>query len=52
MMIVTSHWGRCSEMHIGLLNEVEKVKRIKKLIELGERMTVLAPIGGNADGVF
>jgi hypothetical protein len=35
-----------------LLSEVEKVKRTKKLIALEERTTVLALIGGDADGVF
>jgi hypothetical protein len=35
-----------------LLKEVEKVERTKKSIELGEKMTVLAPIGGDADGAF
>jgi hypothetical protein len=35
-----------------LLKEAEKVERTKKSTELGERMMVLAPIGGDADGVF
>jgi hypothetical protein len=53
-MIVAGPWGRCFEMHIeiSLLQEAEKVERIKKSIELGERMMVLAPIGGDANGVF
>jgi hypothetical protein len=53
-MIVTYHWERCFEMHleISLLKEAEKVERTKKSIELGERTMVLAPIGGDADGVF
>jgi hypothetical protein len=53
-MIVAGHWGRCSKMHIeiSLLKEADKVERTKKSIELGERMMVLAPIGGDADGVF
>jgi hypothetical protein len=53
-MIFAGPWGRCFEMHIeiSLLKEAEKVERTKKSIELGERMMVLAPIGGDANGVF
>jgi hypothetical protein len=39
-------------IEISLLKEVEKVERTKKSIELGEKMMVLAPIGGDADGAF
>jgi hypothetical protein len=50
-MIVASHWGRCSELRIeiSLPKDVKKVKRKRKLIELGERTTVLAPIVGVLD---
>ena len=53
-MIFADHWERWSEMHIeiSLLKQAEKVERTKKSIELGERTTVLAPIGGDVDGVF
>jgi hypothetical protein len=37
---------------ISLLKDIEKIKRIKKSIELGETTTVLASIGGDADGAF
>jgi hypothetical protein len=39
-------------IEISLLKEAEKVERTKKLVELGERMIVLAPIGGDSDRVF
>jgi hypothetical protein len=41
-------------MHIEIifLKEAEKVERIENSIKLGGRTTVLAPIGGDADGAF